>query len=143
MRLRLDRFGFQAERTIGELYAGSEWIAYTMEPGSADKDFPRVDTGFYGLVRHGWDEGTRLKYKRTWALIGADVSPQPEPDISRAAVLFHAGNLDENTKGCILLGLEIGRLQNEMAVVSSRDAMDKLRRVIGGSEAYLTIGGEW
>ena len=138
MRLRLVRRWHDDDRTIGELYAGSEWIAYTMEPGRKDTEHPRIPTGFYALERHD-DPG--FKYRDTWALVGRDVSHQVERGVPRAAVLFHAGNLDEQTRGCILLGLGIGRMNDEPSVTPSGAAMDKLRATIGKAQAYLVIEG--
>lgn len=137
-RLTLTRRWYEDERTLGELHIGSEFIAFTMEPGSADTDAPRLPTGFYHMVRH---DGNEFRYKDTWALEGRDVTHQPWPGISRSAVLIHAGNTDEQTKGCIMLGMSIGRLRGETATVASGDALNKLRGILGDAEAYLTIKG--
>ena len=137
-RLTLIRKWYEAERTLGELHIGSEFIAFTMEPGNADTDHPRVPVGFYHLVRH---DDHAFRWKDTWALVGRDVSHQPEPDVPRFAVLFHPGNTDEQTEGCILLGKTIGRIRDETATVASGDALDVLRSILGEAEAYLTIKG--
>ena len=137
-RLTLTRRWYEDERTLGELHCGSEFVAFTMEPGKADTDAPRVPVGFYALERH--DE-PGFRYRDTWALVGRDVSHQPVPGIPRSAVLFHAGNRDEETRGCILLGLRIGRLEDETAVMESRVAMGRLRKFLGVADAYLEIRG--
>ena len=136
-RLTLIRRWYEPERTVGELHCEGEFVAFTMEPGNADTDAPRVPLGFYHLVRH---DTPGMKYRDTWALVGRDVSHQPQGGL-RSAVLFHAGNLDEHTKGCILIGSHIGRLDDETAMVDSRRAMTRLRDLLGTSEAYLTIRG--
>jgi hypothetical protein len=135
-RLTLTRRWYEDERTIGELWCDGEWVAFTMEPGGADTAAPRVADGFYHLVRH---DDPDFKYDDTWALVGRRVSHQPKEGIARSAVLFHAGNWDEQTKGCILLGMTISHMRDETAVRASGDAMDRLRGFLGKAEAYLTI----
>jgi hypothetical protein len=138
-RLTLTRHWYDDDRTIGLLEIGDEWISYTMEPGKNDVDSPKLPAGFYHLVRH---DNPEFRYEDTWALVGIDVSHQPEPGISRFSILFHGGNTDEQTAGCILLGTTIGRVRDEVAMVSSKDALNKLRNILGNAEAYLTIKGE-
>ena len=137
-RLVLTRRWFEDERTIGELWCEGEWVAFTMEPGFADVDAPRVAFGFYHLVRHDRDE---YKFRDTWALVGESVSHQPEDGIARSAVLFHKGNWDEDTRGCILLGMTLSHMNGETATRASGDAMDRLRSFLGSADAYLTITG--
>ncbi len=137
-RFILTRRWFEDERTIGELWCEGEWVAFTMEPGFADVDAPRVKFGFYHLVRHDLQE---YKFRDTWALVGEGVSHQPEEGIPRSAVLFHKGNWDEDTVGCILLGMTISHMNGETATRASGDAMDRLRSFLGSADAYLTIEG--
>jgi hypothetical protein len=135
-RLILERRWYEGERIIGELSCEGHWVAFTMEPGLDDEDHPCVEPGFYFLERHD-DSG--YKYVDTWALVGRDVSHQPEPGVDRSAVLIHPGNLDQHTVGCILLGLTLGRLENETAVMQSGDALNRLRGFLGRENAFLTI----
>lgn len=135
IHLDLYRRWYEPERTIGELYEhAGPFIAYTMEPGWNDKKFPHIDGGEYRLEKH---DGQR--FKDTWALVGQNVAHYPTPGVLRSAILFHAGNLDDETHGCILLGSAIGRLKGETAVIHSQEAMSALRRVIGQTAASLTI----
>jgi len=52
---------------------------------------------------------------------------------NRTEILFHWGNLDDNTEGCILLGESFGVLKGEPAILNSKSAikefMQKLRDV--------------
>ena len=136
-RLTLTRRWYEPDRTIGELHCENEFVAFTMEPGSEDREAPRVPLGFYHLVYH---DGPSFRFKDTWALAGRDVSPE-YVDGKRYAVLFHAGNKDEETLGCIMLGMSIGRFGGETAMVASRAAMDRLRGFLGENDGYLTIKG--
>ena len=136
-RLTLTRRWYEPDRTIGELHCEDEFVAFTMEPGGADTDAPRVAVGFYFLQRH---DAPGLKFRDTWALVGRDVSHEPRAGM-RSAVLFHAGNWDEQTLGCILLGGSIGRLKGETAMLDSLDAMHRLRQFLGTDDGYLTVKG--
>ena len=140
-RLILKREAPGKDRTFGSLFIGSNWICDTMEPGDADTDHPRVEPGFYVLDPHGWEPASVLRHKRTWALVGRDVAHQRTDGIARSAVLFHEGNLDEHSLGCILVGLARGTLAGEPAILRSRDAMAKLRDLIGPNMAELVIMG--
>jgi hypothetical protein len=140
-RLQLKRHWYDDERTIGELYCGSQWVSYTMEPGRLDVDHPRVPADFYLLERHGWEDNTRLRFKRTWALVGRGVSHQPEPDIKRFGCVIHGGSRDEHTDGCVLLGMSIGRSRDEPSVGGYEEAMIRLQNFIGDADALLLIEG--
>lgn len=140
-RLELVRRWYDAERTIGELYFGGEPLCFTMEPGSEDVHAPRVQHGFYYLERHGWEEDSRARFRRTWALVGKDVSHYAEAGVSRSAILFHSGNDDDETRGCILLGLTLGHHGREPWVLASQDAMERLRQVISDQDAFLVVRG--
>lgn len=135
LRLTLTREVPDRERTFGVLERGRDRICWTMEPGTDDRDFPRVPAGFYHLVDHPSD-----RYGTTVALIGDQVAHFYEPGIDRSTILIHAGNRDDHTKGCILVGMNRGKLQGEPAVLSSKTALAKVLELIwGADEAYLTI----
>ncbi len=51
-----------------------------------------------------------VKYGQTWQIENV---PQ------RLAILFHPGNVDEHTQGCILLGQHFGKLKGDRAVLNS------------------------
>ena len=57
----------------------------------------------------------------------------------RYAILFHWGNRDVNTEGCILLGEEFGELGGDWAIKSSRKAVEEFQNVIGRNSFLLTI----
>ncbi len=139
-RLTLLRDKPEAERTFGVLMHGQLVLCQTMEPGDEDTMAPRVAPGWYRCEPHGWG-AEAVRYKQTWALVGHDVSHFPEPGVKRSAVLLHAGNLDEHTRGCILVGMRRGELNGEPALLDSRVAMDALRDLIGFHPFGLSIVG--
>ena len=136
--LDLYRRWFDPDKTLGELWIhAGEFLAFTLEPGWLDHEYPHVDPGEYRLVPHNGP-----LQKNTWALVGSGVSHYPTQGVPRSVVLIHSGNTDDDTKGCILLGLSIGRVKGETGVLQSVAAMDSLRRVIGTQSASLTIWDE-
>jgi hypothetical protein len=59
---------------------------------------------------------------------------------NRTNVLFHWGNWDDDTKGCILLGEEYIVLDNRWAVGSSKKAFNEfMKKLKDESEFILTI----
>ncbi len=140
-RLILIREESGPDRTFGSIFWRDRFVCHTLEPGDNDTLAPRVPPGFYHLTPHGWAPDSPVKFKDTWALNGEIVSAQPEAGVPRAAVLIHAGNIDDQTRGCILPGLGRGVVNGEPAVTQSKAAMEELRDIIGNGQAYLTIMG--
>lgn len=138
-RLDLWREKPQSDWTIGRLEYGATSLGPTLEPGYDDRTAPRVPAGFYHCTPHGWEPGTTLRFKQTWALNGAEVSRQREKGVPRAACVFHGGTRDEHTAGCILRGVSINRSGAEPLLSGSTEAMDRMRELIGNNDFYLTI----
>ena len=58
----------------------------------------------------------------------------------RNYVLFHAGNIDEHTEGCILLGQYFGKLKNNRAILNSgKTFKDFMALMTGIDKFHLTI----
>lgn len=71
------------------------------------------------------------KFGLTWQVM--DV---PERD----HILFHAGNTHRDTHGCILLGMQYGRLGDESAILASRSAFNRFKDLMAGTpEAELIV----
>lgn len=59
---------------------------------------------------------------------------------NRSAILFHTGNLEEHSAGCILVGEEFGYLGDQIAVLSSKRGFNEfLQRTEGINEFWLSI----
>jgi len=145
--LQRDLVNDDPDRRMGRLYkANGDWIAEVMEPGDADRDFPRLHAGFYVLEPHGWDhEGVR--FQKTYAFVGANASHYTEPGVLRSTILFHHGVRDEHTKGCPLLGSRRGTSNGEPAVLDDMiggewAALERLRDWVGPNYAVVTVIGD-
>lgn len=57
----------------------------------------------------------------------------------RTYILFHKGNYEHDTKGCILPGLGIDSSLHESMVTHSVSAMNELKRIIGQHTFTLNI----
>lgn len=72
----------------------------------------------------------------------------------RSAILFHAGNTEENVAGCVLLGADFGPFQVadedepthprvfKLGVVESRKSLDAFRRHLAGVQEFSLLV-EW
>jgi Family of unknown function (DUF5675) len=73
-------------------------------------------------------------------------SSKKHPDVyilkdvpGRTYILFHVGNYERDTLGCILLGSSAGMAKGEPAVLNSVDAFKRFRQIIGKKPFDLTI----
>jgi len=58
----------------------------------------------------------------------------------RSQILFHAGNTHKDTHGCVLLGLQYGKLDKDTAILASKSAFTKFMELMNGvAEAQLII----
>lgn len=58
----------------------------------------------------------------------------------RTNVLFHKGNTEDDTLGCILLGQTIGKLKGQRAVLNSGKSFEAFMLAMSGSQVFhLTI----
>ncbi|HYH63435.1 MAG TPA: DUF5675 family protein [Urbifossiella sp.] len=69
------------------------------------------------------------KYKDVWEVTGVP---------NRTAILIHAGNTMNDTRGCILVGKRLGEVDGLPAVLDSRSALDALRLTLP-REFWLTV----
>jgi len=93
-----------SQGALGVLSLDSEIFCFTLEPDKDEKGKLYIPQGLYRCVRfHG------TKWPNTFEIIVP----------GHIAVLFHSGNVEADTKGCVLLGSSTGRLKGERAVLNS------------------------
>jgi hypothetical protein len=93
---------------IGVLLIDGHYVCDTLEPGM--KSRWRIPAGIYDVKKF-----KGKKYSDTYEIIVA----------GHTAVLFHWGNTDEHTDGCVLVGRRTGKLGLVRAVLHSRVAFDE------------------
>ncbi len=58
----------------------------------------------------------------------------------RSSILFHSGNVEDDSRGCILVGEQYGELNGKVAVLSSKAGFTEfLSRLKDVNEFYLVI----
>ena len=125
----LERFCYSPNGVFGRLIVGDLHL-WTVEQIWRNNEPRRscIPEGDYILEPH---ESSR--YPDTWALVGDTVSHWPGEGKLRSACVFHAGNTSKDVLGCIAPGL--GLNENAWGVVSSRRAMDALRKELYATQA--------
>lgn len=59
---------------------------------------------------------------------------------NRTNVLFHKGNTEDNTLGCVLLGQTVGKLKGQRAILNSGKSFDSFMIAMAGAQTFhLTI----
>ena len=128
MRLRLVRITEQNGATMGVLCVNDMPEFVTLEDAWRDNErkISCIPVGRYKVKPR-----QSPKFGRTYQVM--DV---PERD----HILFHAGNTHKNTNGCILLGMQFGKLGNESAILASRSAFNRFLDLMAGTpEAELIV----
>lgn len=72
-----------------------------------------------------------MKYPDTFEVTGVQ---------GRSYILFHSGNVEGHTEGCILLGEKIGKLREDRAILNSGKTFNNfIKELVLQDEFKLTI----
>lgn len=115
--------------TIGVLRLFNKVICYTLELpwNNNQNDISCIPTGSYKCIL------VKYKEKERWLI-------QDVPN--RTGIFIHEGNKASEIQGCILLGSGIGYLNDDRAVLGSRNAINELMiKTNGLTEIELEIKG--
>jgi hypothetical protein len=100
---------------IGVLLITSVVECFTLQPDPLDVHFS-IPAGYYQCKRfHG------SKWKDTFEILVS----------GHTSLLFHSGNVEANTEGCVLLGEEVGYLNGQRAVLASGKAFEGFMTKMG------------
>lgn len=127
-RLRLVRVSEYNGATLGVLCVDDVPEFVTLEDAWRDNErmISCIPVGRYTVVPRN-----SPKFGRTY-----QVENVPERD----HILFHAGNTHKDTHGCILLGMQFGRVGSESAILASRSAFNRFLDLMAGTpEAELVV----
>lgn len=111
MRYHLLRNELGLECTLGTLFRWGGKTFTTLERPwkNNQSNLSCIPKGVYKVVRHNSSE-----FPNTWRLLSVP---------NREGILIHVGNYPQDTKGCILIGLEYA---SKTSIRSSRKALDLL-----------------
>lgn len=111
--------------TFGVMTIDGIMFCLTLEPYSRDnvKVLSCIPAGQY-ICR----EKKSSKYGDTYEITNIQ---------NRDNVLFHWGNIDDNTKGCIILGEKLGRLGKSRAVLNSKATFKTFLAVMIKQKMFL------
>jgi hypothetical protein len=132
MEMTLKRISYTDDGVLGVLLCGNAPVALTLEEEwkSNQSNISCIPPGSY------------LCRKVTTPKHGVTFEVQDVP--GRGSILFHSGNTEEDTMGCILTGCEYGTLMvkdedtgamvSKHAVLRSKEAFNKFMAATGGKE---------
>jgi len=121
--VRIVRIEKSEDGIIGVLSIDGKVDCFTMQPDETDKHFS-IPVGNYLCRRfHG----------RKWQDTFEVVVP------GHTALLFHSGNFEEDTEGCILLGEEVGELNGRRAVLVSGKAFVEFMKKMGNDQEFNLV----
>jgi len=121
VNLVLTRLTTIGNSVIGRLdVPGLPYPLWTLEDA---KEF--IPAGAYRCGVHGWGNEP-VKIKKVWEVLNVP---------KRSAILFHAGNTDEDTRGCILVGIGV----REGRLIESGGAILRMRQLISANGFDLQI----
>ncbi len=109
------------------------WIPNPNGAPCGHPDTSCVPVGTYQLAPHD-----TAAHPRTFALVSPDLgiyhepadAPGVDPQRYRVACLIHAGNIVEQSKGCILVGITRSTLNGEPDVAASATALGRLLALV-------------
>jgi len=114
--------------TISVISIDKQILGFTLEPEDRlnKVSLSSIPTGCYRVRPY-----SSAKYPEAYQIV--DVP-------GRTKILFHAGNTEEDTAGCILVGSSVGKLKGNRAVLNSGATYEKFKQILGRKEeAHLTI----
>jgi Family of unknown function (DUF5675) len=132
MDLILKRLEFREDGIFGELLSGTgEFICITLEhayPVEGSDPQPKVPEGVYKCQR-----GTHQLHPDKPKFETFQITNVP----GHWGVLFHQGNYNKDSEGCVLLGTGLGwTAQKQKMITGSKIAFDKFMKLFAGVDDF-------
>jgi len=115
--IKIKRISYLTDTTLGVLMIEGVPLCMTLEPPwkNNEKRVSCIPVGSYHCERV-----RSPKFGNTFEVNNVS---------GRGDILFHIGNVAEDTSGCILLGSEFGEIDGSPAVLNSKNAIQKFFRI--------------
>lgn len=124
MKILIERFDSGSNDTIGKLYIDGDFMCYTLEDEFREvkkKGDTRIPSGTYKVgKRYSPSFSPKTGHDMLW------VKDVPGFQF----ILIHTGNTEDDTEGCLIVGMKIGSLNNKRAVLDSKTAYNKIYPII-------------
>ena len=128
MQVRITRIAASPkDGTFGVLTMDGEPVCVTLEDydRSNATSISCIPTGSYTCERY-----SSAKYPDTYEITNVE---------GRSYILFHKGNTDDDTSGCILLGSHFGYLGDRKAVLGSTAAFKEFMKKLEGVNYFNLV----
>ena len=120
MKITVERFSETDIDDIGKVYVDGQFICYSIENPDRDKKIIDITAIPEGTYKVGKRLSPHFNCEVPWIM---DVPGFQD-------VLIHWGNTVTSTHGCLVVGMRIGQLDGQRAVLDSKIAWDKLSKII-------------
>lgn len=145
MELKLNRIRSNKEETLGELFTDGAFECYTLEDQYQEKKVyaeTRIPAGRYEIKLQHQGTMTKKYEKRFPQIHRGMLWLQDVPNFT--TIYIHIGNTDDDTKGCILVGLNHSEENGRMKLVNSTQAyihlyVKCLNAIDREEKIYITI----
>lgn len=130
--VELIRLEESEQSTIGILKIDKEVFCYTLEP--TDK-LNKPNESCIPVQQYKCKRIESPKFGETFEITNVP---------GRTYVLFHKGNTADDTLGCIILGLTVGRFKGQRAVLNSGRTFEQFMAIMANESIFhLTIKTEY
>jgi len=134
MELKLYRYDRTTRGIFGELIAGNSRFKTVERPYTNNEPFiSSVPAGKYTLEPHH-----SSKHGDVWALVNEAKGVYHYANINaiRYAILIHVANRPSELAGCIGIGKHLGFVREEIAVTSSRIAVNEAMQILSRDASH-------
>lgn len=131
MKLRVERFSPEEDDTIGKLFINEEFQCFTLEDeirAEKVKGETCIPSGKYKIKFREVLSGLTQSYRKRFPWFTWHLEVQNVPGFKY--IYIHAGNTEDHSDGCLLLGKRIGSLEGKRAVLDSAVAFREVYEII-------------